>query len=147
MKCAKKKCQIAPPQARLPNFCVSFPQPMIFWNALQRTSLCAQVACVINKDRAGRRIRENPCEQTPHRAVPALASNHTFYGQNASFAKPKLTEKIGKDSWAKSFREIPVEKADACGAAMGRRDDAQNVRRGKDRPAAFTTYHGTFTST
>src|SRR5215470_20364794 len=107
-----------------------------------------RASCVCyQQDRAGRRIRENPCEQTPHRAVPALASNHTSYGQNASFAKPKLTEKIGKDSWAKSFREIPVEKADACGAAMGRRDDAQNVRRGKDRPAAFTTYHGTFTST
>src|SRR5215470_12069055 len=137
MKCAKKKCQIAPPQARLPNFCVSFPQPMIFWNALQRTSLCAQVACVINKDRAGRRIRENPCEQTPHRAVPALASNHTFYGQNASFAESKLAEKIPKRCRPKSLREISPEKVDARGAAVGRSHDAQNVGRRKDRPAAF----------
>src|SRR5215470_1117567 len=137
MKCAKKKCQIAPPQARLPNFCVSFPQPMIFWNALQRTSLCAQVACVINKDRAGRRIRENPCEQTPHRAVPALASNHTLYGQNASFAESKLAEKIRKRRHAKPFREIAAKKADARCTAMGQRDDAQNVRRRKNRPAAF----------
>src|SRR5215470_11113397 len=79
--------------------------------------VCASCVCY-QQDRAGRRIRENPCEQTPHRAVPARASNHTFYGQNASFAEPKLAEKIRTSRRARSVCEISTEKADACGAAV-----------------------------
>src|SRR5579859_528323 len=117
-------------QAGLPNFRDSFPQPMIFWNALRRTALCAQVACVINKTERGEASGDT-FEQTPDRAVPACASTHTFYGQKTSFAEQTFAEKILASQRAEFFWEIAAEKSDARGARVGGRDDEENVHRRK----------------
>src|SRR5437762_9317858 len=113
-------------QAGLRNFCILFPQPMIFWNALPRTALCTLCACVINKSEQGVAPGES-VEQTPHRAVPASASSHNFYGQKPSFAEQKL----------KFIEKIRADETFSYCAAVGRRDDEENVDRRKDRPTSL----------
>src|SRR5882724_8616734 len=128
---------MASPQSGLPNFRVSIPQPMIFWNALPRTALYEQVACVINKSEQGDAYRENPSEQTPLRAVPASTSSHNFYGQKPSFAEQKLADKIFTGNSAQFIDKIRADETFSYCAAMGRRDDEENVHRRKDWPASF----------
>src|SRR5882724_7296875 len=128
---------MASPQSGLPNFRVSIPQPMIFWNALPRTALYEQVACVINKSEQGDAYRENPLEQTPLRAVPASTSSHNFYGQKSSFAEQKLADKIFTGNSAQFAEEIRAEETFSFCAAMGRRDDEENVDGREDWPASL----------
>src|SRR2546430_3100474 len=128
---------MASPQSGLPNFRVSIPQPMIFWNALPRTALYEQVACVINKSEQGDAYRENPSEQTPLRAVPASTSSHNFYGQKPSFAEQKLVNKIFTGRPANFIEEISVASAQPCRARVGHRDDEENVDGREDWPTSL----------
>src|SRR5256885_9547357 len=127
---------MASPQSGLPNFRVSIPQPMIFWNALPRTALYEQVACVINKSEQGVAPGES-VEQTPHRVVPASTSSHNFYGQKPSFAEQELADKIFTGNSAQFIDKIRADETFSRRAAMGRRDDEENVDRREDWPASF----------
>src|SRR5215475_11885596 len=131
----------------LPNFCVSFPQPMIFWNARRWTSLYAQVACVINKTERG--VASGRIRVSKRRTLLCLlllpitlfmAKTLRSQSQNS----PKKSEKAGaQNPAAKSPLQMLSPAAQHWVDATMRKMSVDE----KIGQLLFTTYHGTFTST
>jgi len=131
----------------LPNFCVSFPQPMIFWNALRWTSLYAQVACVINKTERG--VASGRIRVSKRRTALCLLllpitllMAKTLRSQSQNSPK-KSAKTVGQNPSAKSpLKKLTPAAQQWVDATMRKMSVEEKIGQ-----LLFTTYHGTFTST
>src|SRR5215475_691628 len=120
---------------------------MIFWNALRRTSLCAQVACVINKTEQGDasgRIRVSKRRTVLCLLVLPITFLMAKNLRSQSKSSPRVsstsaTQKTSTKSPLKKLTPASQQWVDATVRKMSVDEKIGQL--------LFTTYHGTFTST
>ena len=120
---------------------------MIFWNALWRTALCAQVACVINKSEQGVNSGENPLSKRRVAlcllAIPlTLVMAKKLRSQSQTSPKkssPAAAQTVPKQSPLKALSPAARAWVDATMKKMSTDEKVGQL--------LFTTYHGTYTST